>query len=274
MDPVNGCFAFFAAACMVCGAPRISRSEDEPVARLFSAAGVPLSGVLVRNVDAAAAKGIHKRFPANLEDDLQKLTANSDLILIAVTDAHIGEVASNLKGFHGIVCHTSGSFPLSSIAEKCANAGVLYPLQTLTTGSELSPAEIPLCIEASDETVRSKLELLAVTAGFNHYYYTSEQRLMLHVAAVISCNFTNHLLALAGELINDTGLGSEILKPLVRETFRKASINDPALVQTGPAKRGDIVTIDKHLAVLAQYPKIRYLYKILSDSIADSEKSK
>ncbi len=241
-------------------------------ARLLSVSDISLSGVLVRNVNAAKAKGIDKRFSADLVDDIQILAEKSDLIIIAVTDGHIGEVASNLKSFNGIVCHTSGSFPLSSLTDVCDRSGVLYPLQTLTTGRELSPTEIPLCIEASDENLLSQLVLLAESAGFNYHLYNSEQRLLLHIAAVISCNFTNHLLALAEHLMKVNNLESDILRPLVQETFRKASENNPALVQTGPARRGDMTTIDKHLSMLGKYPGIQQLYRMISDSIADFEK--
>ncbi|MFN0080883.1 MAG: DUF2520 domain-containing protein, partial [Ferruginibacter sp.] len=38
-------------------------------------------------------------------------------------------------------------------------------------------------------------------------------------------------------------------------------------VQTGPANRGDITTLDKHLRLLSEHPKLRTLYMRLTDGI-------
>jgi len=43
--------------------------------------------------------------------------------------------------------------------------------------------------------------------------------------------------------------------------------HSPAEVQTGPALRNDVFTLDKHLRLLSDHPKLKYIYLKLTDSI-------
>ena len=73
---------------------------------------------------------------------------DSDLIIIAVKDDAIAEVALNLKKYKGLLVHTSGTQP-SSVLNHIENYGVLYPLQTLTKGFDVDFKKVPLLINAS-----------------------------------------------------------------------------------------------------------------------------
>jgi predicted short-subunit dehydrogenase-like oxidoreductase (DUF2520 family) len=63
----------------------------------------------------------------------------------------------------------------------------------------------------------------------------------------------------------------EILKPLILETANKLNTLSPKEAQTGPAKRGDTSTINKHLDFLTD-PNQKEIYKILTKSIIDNDK--
>lgn len=100
------------------------------------------------------------------------------------------------------------------------------------------------------------------------YLVSSSERLLLHLAAVLACNFSNHLLALARQLTVSNGLEFGLLTPLIQETVRKAlAVPDPATVQTGPARRNDQTTIQAHLALLMDRPLTAEIYKLLTHSI-------
>ncbi|MCY7356580.1 MAG: DUF2520 domain-containing protein, partial [Rudanella sp.] len=91
---------------------------------------------------------------------------------------------------------------------------------------------------------------------------------VLHLAAVFACNFTNHLLAIANDLTKAHDLEFDLLRPLIRETFRKGlAAEDPAEVQTGPARRGDQKTINTHLAMLNGQPKLMEIYELMTGNI-------
>mgnify|MGYP000511752771 CR=1 FL=1 len=57
----------------------------------------------------------------------------------------------------------------------------------------------------------------------------------------------------------------------VQQTFVQASAvlgyDLWQLVQTGPAERKDVITLDKHLRLLTAHPKLRTLYLRMTDSI-------
>jgi len=100
----------------------------------------------------------------------------------------------------------------------------------------------------------------------------SDERLKIHLAAVFVSNFINYMVGLAFDLSKPN---QTFLMPLAIETVRKAFLYEhPSLVQTGPAKRGDINTLEKHLKLLNGMKEHREVYEILSKLIADKPAKK
>src|SRR5690606_18219747 len=95
-----------------------------------------------------------------------------------------------------------------------------------------------------------RLEELAGSLSKRVFQCDSKQRLSLHTAAVFACNFTNHFYAIAADILNKHGLDFDLIRPLILETAQKVMENQPKEVQTGPAVRNDIRTMEKHLALL------------------------
>ena len=60
----------------------------------------------------------------------------------------------------------------------------------------------------------------------------------------------------------------ELLQPLIQETAKKVQTINPSQAQTGPAKRGDQKTIDKHLDLLGE-GTASALYNVLTESIKE-----
>jgi predicted short-subunit dehydrogenase-like oxidoreductase (DUF2520 family) len=89
------------------------------------------------------------------------------------------------------------------------------------------------------------------------------------VAAVFASNFTNHLLSIANDLLAREQLSFDLLKPLIRTTVDKAlQSEDPALGQTGPARRGDWNTTNRHLEYLQEVnPEWTDIYRLMTERI-------
>ncbi|GAB2586022.1 Rossmann-like and DUF2520 domain-containing protein [Spirosoma areae] len=216
-------------------------------------------------------------YDARTHSDLNLADSPSRLFVLAVADDALEAVCSRLVlPENAVVVHTSGAKSLHSLEQWMAiysdvpvRTGVFYPLQTFTKGQSFMPfEEIPLCIEATDKDTEDALVQVGQELSDIVYLITSEERRTLHVAAVLACNFTNHLLSLAHELTTDYGLEFDLLRPLITETFRKGlAVANPADVQTGPARRGDLTTISEHLAFLAHQPKVAEIYQVMTDSI-------
>jgi len=194
----------------------------------------------------------------------------ADLYIISVSDDAIIKVSNLLPFSNKLVAHTSGSVSLNDLSNKNRKA-VFYPLQTLSKKKEVYFKEVPLCIEAENETDLQLLKEVAHCISDKIFEVTSEQRKFLHVSAVFVNNFVNHLYKLGADICIEHNVSFEILKPLILETAKKIQLMNPIEAQTGPAKRNDTSTINKHLAILTNENQ-KDIYKILTKSIIDNDK--
>jgi predicted short-subunit dehydrogenase-like oxidoreductase (DUF2520 family) len=205
----------------------------------------------------------------------EKITANftdlapADLYILSITDDAIAEVSSKLPFHDKLVAHTSGSVSINAIDAKNRQA-VFYPLQTFTKNKPVNFKEIPICIEAAHQSDYAILSQAASAISGVVQQIDSGQRKALHVAAVFVSNFTNHLYQIGYDICEENNLPFDILKPLIAETANKVRLLSPAEAQTGPARRGDMKTVESHLEFL-DGDKLK-LYEILTQSIINHGK--
>lgn len=198
---------------------------------------------------------------------------NTDIIIVAVPDKMIEKVLSCIRCDEGtLIIHTAGSIGLDVFPEKIKRKAVLYPLQTFTAGRKVNFRDLPFFIESSDKQSDAILEMLVDSIGGSVYHADSEKRRMIHLAAVFTCNFSNHMLTVGQELLSETGFPSEVMKPLIAETFLKAMDMGPENSQTGPAVRNDQNTIEKHLELLSFSPELKRVYSEMTRSISEYHK--
>ena len=95
----------------------------------------------------------------------------------------------------------------------------------------------------------------------------SHRRARLHLASVFACNFSNHMYALAKEVLDEEQLPFDVLKPLIRTTVEKLEHLSPADSQTGPAARADHKVMERQAAMLNGDKQA--IYRLLSQSIMD-----
>jgi predicted short-subunit dehydrogenase-like oxidoreductase (DUF2520 family) len=215
-------------------------------------------------------------YDVNIKTNLNFKNSPSDVFILAVSDDAIQKVASEIQLPSGVILvHTSGAQALNVLLPALENnfdlkLGVFYPLMTFTKGIKVDFDSIPFCIEGENKETENILLALAKSISKRVELVNSHQRSILHVGAVFSCNFTNHLLALAKEILEEEAIDFELLKPLINETFKKAMRSShPSEVQTGPAVRDDLVTISKHKGILADDTDLLNVYKTLTKSIQD-----
>lgn len=197
---------------------------------------------------------------------------NADIILLAVSDTAIPEVARQLGGvihdFKGVVAHTAGSVGIDVLEANFLNYGVFYPLQTFSKEIRIPDyPSIPIFIEGNNSTSESALTALAKKAFKSVFQYPSDKRSRLHLASVFSCNFVNALYAIAQQILQDEDIPFDVLKPLITQTAGKVVANSPADCQTGPAVRGDEAVMKSHINALSPHPHLQNVYSILSDYI-------
>ena len=191
--------------------------------------------------------------------------AEAEIYLLAVSDDAIAELAVRINRPKALVLHTSGSIPLQHLP-KTSRRGVFYPLQTFSRDIEVDFRNIPICLEAENETDYKILEDLAHKISGSVYRVDSDQRQQLHIAAVFVNNFVNHLLYIGQEICQEQQLSFEILQPLIRETIRKAAEISPYDAQTGPARRNDGNILQQHREQISD-PRFQDIYSTISKSI-------
>lgn len=195
----------------------------------------------------------------------------TDFVFICSNDSSIEETARLFQNTKACLVHCSGSTGISLLKKINPNCAVFYPLQTFSKQIESNWNNIPVFIEA-EKLNYEILSSLAEKMGARALPVNSEQRLSFHLAAVFACNFTNHLWSVAWEICNNHQLHFDLLRPLIQQTLDKAFLenNNPAKMQTGPAKRKDFEVIARHLSLLKQSQINHDIYELLTKAISQN----
>jgi predicted short-subunit dehydrogenase-like oxidoreductase (DUF2520 family) len=237
-------------------------------------AGHSIREIYSRNI-SNARKLCGKLYDASPTDNLDFTQSEADIFLVCIPDDALEQALTDLRiPEDAIIAHTSGTKPIDVFDLLFFHKGVFYPLQTFSKQRSVSFKNVPVCIEASNEDTENILTDLAKSITREIYYFDSEKRKVLHIAAVFACNFTNHLMAISKQICDKEEIDFTILDPLISETINKALENDPAEMQTGPAIRKDVKIIHQHLDYLKDDDNKKQIYRILSESILKMSREK
>ena len=216
---------------------------------------------------------VYNRSEINLNKELSKIPfttdlskiKEADLYIIGIPDDAIAAFSETLPLKNKLVVHTSGSVSMEALSKR-NRKGVFYPLQTFSKNREVNFNTIPICIEAKEEADLELLTNLGNSLSEKVVEIDSDERSKLHLAAVFVNNFVNHLYAIGDDILGNNELSFDLLHPLIEETASKVKTLSPSEVQTGPARRGDQKTIEKHLHLLKEGPESE-LYQQLTESL-------
>jgi predicted short-subunit dehydrogenase-like oxidoreductase (DUF2520 family) len=226
------------------------------------AAGAELCAVAGRRAGEEAWPG------GPITVDLRDLaTAGQDLLLIAVSDRALPEVASTLarRPQAKVALHTSGSLDASVLGDLQAAGsavGSLHPLKAF-------PRPLPDPVEArgaffavdGDPAARELAFRLAAAWGGVAAEVPAAARPLYHFAATLAAGGVVTLLAAAAEIAGRLGLPEAVARgylelargalTVARETVDAGHPLASAI--TGPAARGDLATLARHLEALAAF---------------------
>ncbi len=209
---------------------------------------------LARKVNASAIQNINE------------LDSQIDLYIISIPDGAIEHIIEEFPNTNGIVAHTSGITPMS-VLKKMDHYGVFYPLQTFSKQREVNLSNVPFCIEASSAATLLQLKNAAQKLSGSVYEINTDQRKYLHLTAVLVNNYSNYLYQMAFDILKTKNVDEQLLMPLIEETVSKIKSLHPEEAQTGPARRNDLKTIEKHTRLLEEYPDYKELYKIFAGQL-------
>jgi predicted short-subunit dehydrogenase-like oxidoreductase (DUF2520 family) len=214
-----------------------------------------------------SAKSLASKIDTNFTTTIENIPKDADLYIIAVKDEVIIDIIRKLQIENGAVVHTAGSVSMNLFQDIYSTYGVFYPLQTFSVNEDVDFSEIPIFIEANNQKLEDDLLVLAKSISNSVQVMSSEKRTFLHLAAVFACNFSNHMYSVASEIIDKADVSFDVLKPLIKETTRKAIAGNPLKTQTGPALRNDQYVIQKHIEMLKDNDDYEKIYRFVSDSI-------
>lgn len=228
-------------------------------------AGLALS---IRFVDSNhSIVGVLARDPADAADAVSRVGGRAlgwdeplpaaDLLVLAVRDDAIGEVADRLGPVSGAVAaaiHLSGLTPVS-VLEPLGPAmiGSFHPLQTLPT-PEAGATRLEgawAAITAREDYLADRLFELASSIGMHGFALDDESKAVYHAAAAAAANFPLAALAMSRRLFDAAGVPFEAAGPLVRAIVDNALEMGPSDALTGPIARGDVGTVRAQIAAVA-----------------------
>lgn len=189
----------------------------------------------------------------------------SDLILLAVPDDAIEGLYKRLESYEGLVAHCSGVTPL--IHRTIGSSGVFYPLNSFNKTLTTDLKSTPLFVEASSKEGQTLVVQIAKEVSSKVIPLTSDSRAKIHLAAVIGQNFSNHMYALSERYCSEQGLDFEWIKPMLQASLVSVLQSSAIETQSGPAKRNDLKTLEKHRALLKDQLTLLELYNTITTSI-------
>ena len=221
------------------------------------------------NARSLAAKISDKCSFCNDVNALQK----TDIFIVSIKDDSVISFLNSVsKELHSSIwAHTSGSVGMDAFENFGNKYGVFYPLQTFSKNVDLEIEDVPFLIEGSDNETQGTLVALAESISKTVLTADSDTRAKIHLAAVFACNFSNYMYTISEDILKKYDIPFSILIPLIKETVRKASVVSPKDAQTGPAARGDMKIINKHIDLLYSESE-KNIYKMISQEIMNSRK--
>ena len=184
----------------------------------------------------------------------------ADLVLLAVPDDVVAEVAASLAPGRGVVAHCAGSLGLDVLGphRRVASIHPLVSLSSPEVGAErLRGAWFAV---AGDEVAGHALALALVEElGGRPVDVPDDRRVVYHAAAAVA---SNHLVALLGQverLAAAAGVPAAAYWDLARPTIDNVAAQGAADALTGPVARGDWATVRRHLDAIPVDEREAYL---------------
>lgn len=220
--------------------------------------GWPLSGVWLR--DASTSRIAELLGTSRL--DLSDLAAESELLLVAVSDRAIPECARAIPETDAIVFHASGA--LLSLRDGFS----LHPLKSLPPVGE--PSDLDKTLLVFEGGHRHTAKLLAAAVGARFCEVAPEQKALYHAAAVFGANYVAAAVDIAERLMAQAGVTGvrDDLVALAHSALANWQRHSDGKRFTGPAARGDEEVMATHLAALRGEPQLAQLYELLAAEIA------
>ncbi len=252
-----------------------------PVATALAGAmrlgGVPVLGLWARRAAPARTAGSIAGVAA-FSSAPPDVLLEAEVVILAVRDGVIGEVAEMLVGTglvnkRHVLLHCAGAASaeelLGKLAGKVGGIGTLHPLSAI--------ADPKLAMRALKGTVfgvegdahgRATAAKLVTAIGGIVLELDSSQMAAYHTAAALASNYVVATIDAAAQVLASAGVAPDAaaraLVPLAEGALRNVAARGTTAGLTGPVRRGDAPTIQRHMDALRSMPDVAEIYRALA----------
>ena len=248
--------------------------------QLFAACGkVTIGAVIGRTL--AQASAAQKMIKYGVAADDFSVLRRDDIVLIAVKDRQIEEIAAQLASCKfvdqdTIVFHCSGSLS-SDVLTRAGfrRAASVHPLFSFPS-AQMGPPQFAgtSCSYEGDAVATALLLELFTAIGAKLFEIKAADKILYHAACVFASNYCVAMCALASDLFSRLSIDRELALAISTDLARSAIENvrnfgfQKGL--TGPARRGDNDVIEAHISALnCVDPSLGQLYTVLSQRLVE-----
>jgi predicted short-subunit dehydrogenase-like oxidoreductase (DUF2520 family) len=204
----------------------------------------------------------------------------AELVVLAVPDDAIATAVADLARQDALgegqrVVHLAGSqglAPLRLAAAAGARVAACHPAMTVPAGSTDPDLLVGTAWAVTARSAdRGWARELVVDLGGDPFEVPDDRRVLYHAGLAVGSNAVGAAVVVARRLLLAAGITdpTPFLGPLVRASVANA-LSQGAEALTGPVVRGDVGTIDRHLAGLeADVPALLASYRALTWVVLD-----
>lgn len=209
--------------------------------------------------------------------DFRPLLPNVKVIFLAVPDREIQRVFFKLRGDvkpGTLVAHLSGALGVD-IFQGAVESGLetlaLHPVKSFFS-PEQARKDFPggyFALDGSKEGLRFGRQLVRALKG-KAVIVRSKNRPLYHAMCVFGSNFLHPLFDAVERIGLAVGLSAQkaraMIMPLTLVVLKNIEKHGAVATLTGPVKRGDRVTVRRHLKALRERcPEVVSLYRVLTE---------
>ena len=189
------------------------------------------------------------------------------MVFLAVPDDALSTVAGRLAEAGARIpatvafVHLSGGRQLNALDPLRAkhSVGSFHPLQSFPEPRLPSSLQgVVVAVDASTTALLRRLATLARALGARPKRVTDSERALYHAAAVFASSYVDVLLGTAVQLLKVAGWSEKEatsgLLPLTEGVLPIVRKRGFVRALTGPIRRGDVNTVERHLAALSGLP--------------------
>ena len=241
------------------------------LALALDAAGCRVKEIGTRK--GTAAKSLARRVSAEVVELGPKAEFYASVTWICVPDVAIPAVAKALARsrteWRGkVVLHTSGastSKELGALKRKGAAVGSAHPMNSFVPTTKADLRGVPFAVEGDARAVRAAMQM-AKALGADAFRIAPKSKVLYHAMGAFASPLLVSTLY-AGERVGQAAGVREpkkVMARILRETVENFLRAGSAAAFSGPIRRGDVKTVQKHLKELRRVRGTAAIYKVLA----------